>query len=198
MVDGLKPDGGVLGGPAAVSDRPAAVSPFHELGARFAVPRPRPAPVEEARGAASAARTGADLVAPVAPPLRVRDGVVAVSGGRRPVGGPAPSAADWPVPTGQAGVGRPDRRVPGGGAVHDPGDAVAGVRRAVAAVSVLRDGEEKYHHADGSHRWSGGPDTPHGRDQYLAELREHLEQHRAHRPGPPADPPAARPDPSGM
>jgi hypothetical protein len=45
-------------------------------------------------------------------------------------------------------------------------------------MSSLRPGDENLHHADGSHRWSGGPPDPRGRAAYLAALRDHLQQHR--------------------
>jgi hypothetical protein len=52
-------------------------------------------------------------------------------------------------------------------------------------VSSLQPGDERLHHSDGSHRWSGGPPDPRGREAYLAALREHLAQHRRQVTGPP-------------
>jgi hypothetical protein len=45
-------------------------------------------------------------------------------------------------------------------------------------MSSLHRGDQHLHHADGSHRWSGGPPDQRGRDAYLAALRAHLAQHR--------------------
>jgi hypothetical protein len=46
-------------------------------------------------------------------------------------------------------------------------------------MSSLHRGDRHLHHADGSHRWSGGPADTRGREAYLSALREHLAQHRA-------------------
>jgi hypothetical protein len=51
-------------------------------------------------------------------------------------------------------------------------------------VSSLLPGDERLHHSDGSHRWSGGPTSPREREAFLAALREHMERHR--------QPPASR------
>lgn len=72
-------------------------------------------------------------------------------------------------------------------------------------MSRIRFGDERLHHSDWSHRWSGGPADDAGQQAYQAELREHMAAHQARedmprRPGngpslpprntPPRQPPA--------
>jgi hypothetical protein len=46
-------------------------------------------------------------------------------------------------------------------------------------MSSMHPGDRHLHHVDGSHRWSGGPPDPRGREAFQAALREHLRQHRS-------------------
>lgn len=63
-------------------------------------------------------------------------------------------------------------------------------------MSSLHRGDRHLHHADGSHRWSGGPPDQRGRDAYLAALREHLQLHRAAFAAPRTRPDQTHPDPA--
>ncbi len=50
-------------------------------------------------------------------------------------------------------------------------------------MSVLRPGDEQYHHQDGSHRWAGGdPDIP--LEAWQAAIRAHMQEHLITMGGP--------------
>jgi hypothetical protein len=46
-------------------------------------------------------------------------------------------------------------------------------------VSSIHPADRRFHHEDGSHRWSGGPPDRAGQDVYQSELRAHMDAHRA-------------------
>lgn len=66
----------------------------------------------------------------------------------------------------------------------------------------IRPGDERLHLPDWSHRWCGGPADPAGQAAYQAELRAHMEAHRAGEDMPrrrreSSPPPARRPRGAG-
>lgn len=46
-------------------------------------------------------------------------------------------------------------------------------------MSSIRRGDERLHHSDWSHRWSGGPADDAGQAAYQAALQSHMDEHRA-------------------
>lgn len=134
------------------------------------------------RGAGRAAPAGAGVVGAVvavAPPLRLRAADVPVR---------AYAAAGRPAPGEELGPGlrveRDDEGVAAGAAAPRAAGAAAddpwagGPGVGVAAVTSLRRGDEKLHHSDGSHRWSGGPADAAGQAAYQKTLHEHMDAHR--------------------
>lgn len=64
-------------------------------------------------------------------------------------------------------------------------------------MAHIRPGDERFHHSDCSHRWSGGPADDAGQQSYQHALREHMDGHRngedmpGRQPSPPVPAPTA-------